>query len=182
MPERATQRDDLGQVVAHRGLAAGELHVAAGGDVQQAPVPPLDRARSRDPPAPRRRPPRSTPGTRGRSAASPRGARSTSAARARRRARSPSGTRGSAAGSQHDPPAPLSRHASKSGGPLQTRACGLAVLGAHAPQPDLVAPPGERAVETGQADGTERERASIPHGRPHAGRSPRDSRRSRTSA
>ena len=110
--ECAAQRDDLGQVVAHGGLASGELDVAAGGDVEQAPVPPLDRPdrgvlRRLSP-----TPPRSTPGTRGRSAASPRGARSRSAARARRTGRTPSGTPGSPPARSTTRRAPASRHAS----------------------------------------------------------------------
>ena len=41
-PERASESDDPRQVVAHRRLAAGELDVAAGSLLEQAPVPPLD--------------------------------------------------------------------------------------------------------------------------------------------
>jgi len=40
--ERPAAGDQLRQVVAHRGFSAGELYVATRGDVEEAPVPPLD--------------------------------------------------------------------------------------------------------------------------------------------
>ncbi|OPZ42014.1 MAG: hypothetical protein BWY94_02251 [Actinobacteria bacterium ADurb.BinA094] len=175
--EVAPKSDDLGQVVAHRRLAPRELHVAAGGDLEQTSIPPLDRRERRVCRLTARR----CEAHRAHQVAAP-GHLQQDAARLTEVGGAQSALRGACRARRGR----RARRSGAGGGPVGERrraapdqGLRLTVLGTDAPQPDLVAAPDQVAVHASQTLRTERRGADGRHASPHPGRSPCAPRSSR---